>query len=218
MHKTRSATTSKVAGPRWRHRAAGKIRPARVPFLMTESSSHWAAAKRKLLRSGRATAVFVFVRGIERDVLPVCARYGMGVFVWGPLNSGWLTGKYARGQELPQGSRAQRWSANQAKNWNDERSPVQRKHDLVDALSAVALEAGLSLTHLAMAFSHEHPAVTSRSWRARWSNSTTCWLRPMSPRHGHARCIRCSRNRRGQRRTIQTEEDRARITILPAPR
>jgi aryl-alcohol dehydrogenase (NADP+) len=62
---------------------------------------------------------------------------------------------------LPQGSRAQRWSANQAKNWNDERTPVQRKHDLVDALTGVAREAGLSLTHLAMAFSHEHPAVTA---------------------------------------------------------
>jgi aryl-alcohol dehydrogenase-like predicted oxidoreductase len=38
---------------------------------------------------------------------------------------------------------------------------VQRKHDLVDALGDVAREAGLSLTHLAMAFSHEHPAVTA---------------------------------------------------------
>src|SRR5205814_1283176 len=89
------------------------------------------------------------------------ARHGMGVFVWGPLNSGWLTGKYARGAALPEGSRAVRWSANDAKKFNDERAPVQRKHDLVDALTGVAREAGLSLTHLAMAFSHEHPAVTS---------------------------------------------------------
>ena len=144
--------------------AAGKIRTVAVSTFPADRivEAQWAAVKRRLAPPRAEQPPYsIFVRGIERDVLPVCARYGMGVFVWGPLNSGWLTGKYARGQELPQGSRAQRWSANQAKNWNDERSPVQRKHDLVDALSAVAREAGLSLTHLAMAFSHEHPAVTS---------------------------------------------------------
>ena len=38
----------------------------------------------------------IFVRSIERDLLPVCQRYGMGVIVWGPLNGGWLSGKYRR--------------------------------------------------------------------------------------------------------------------------
>ena len=37
----------------------------------------------------------------------------------------------------------------------------QRKLDLVDELSKLAAEAGLSLTHLAMAWVLEHPAVTS---------------------------------------------------------
>lgn len=39
-------------------------------------------------------------RGIERDVLPVCQRYGMGVMVWSPLAMGMLTGCYRRGQEV----------------------------------------------------------------------------------------------------------------------
>jgi aryl-alcohol dehydrogenase-like predicted oxidoreductase len=38
---------------------------------------------------------------------------------------------------------------------------VQRKYDLVEELSALAQEAGLSLTHLAMAFAAEHPAVSA---------------------------------------------------------
>ena len=41
----------------------------------------------------------ILARGIERAVLPTCARYGMGVIVWSPLNGGWLTGKYKRGQD-----------------------------------------------------------------------------------------------------------------------
>ena len=38
---------------------------------------------------------------------------------------------------------------------------MQRKYDLVEALDALAKEAGLPLAHLAMAFAAEHPAVTS---------------------------------------------------------
>src|SRR5205085_12238102 len=34
----------------------------------------------------------MLVRGIERDVLPVCERYGMGVIPWSPLAGGWLSG------------------------------------------------------------------------------------------------------------------------------
>nr|MDQ6927067.1 aldo/keto reductase [Actinomycetota bacterium] len=52
----------------------------------------------------------IFARGIEADVLPVCRQYGMGVVVWSPLNRGWLTGKYRKGSQAPEGSRATRQS------------------------------------------------------------------------------------------------------------
>src|SRR6266480_1511959 len=38
-------------------------------------------------------------RGIEREVLPVAERYGMGTLVWSPLAGGMLTGRIRRGQE-----------------------------------------------------------------------------------------------------------------------
>jgi aryl-alcohol dehydrogenase-like predicted oxidoreductase len=44
-------------------------------------------------------------RSDERDVLPVCAREGIGYTPFGPLAGGWLTGKYRRGQDHPAGSR-----------------------------------------------------------------------------------------------------------------
>ncbi len=101
----------------------------------------------------------IFARGIERAVLPTCRRYGMGVIVWGPLNGGWLTGKYQRGVQPPAGSRAARGRV--PDRYDFERADVQRKFDLVDALEKVAADAGLSLTHLAQAWVLEHPAVTS---------------------------------------------------------
>ena len=45
----------------------------------------------------------IMCRGIERDVLPVCARYRMGVVTWSPLSGGWLTGKYTRADPGPTG-------------------------------------------------------------------------------------------------------------------
>ena len=38
-------------------------------------------------------------RGIERDVLPVAQRYGMGTIVWSPLAQGLLTGRVRKGQQ-----------------------------------------------------------------------------------------------------------------------
>jgi aryl-alcohol dehydrogenase (NADP+) len=99
----------------------------------------------------------IFVRGIETSVLPTCQRYGMGVIPWSPLAGGWLTGKYRRDSPAPTTGRASRTPD----RFDYEKAENQRKLDLVEALVALADEAGLSLTHLAMAFVLEHPGVTS---------------------------------------------------------
>jgi aryl-alcohol dehydrogenase-like predicted oxidoreductase len=101
----------------------------------------------------------IFARGIERAVLPTCRRYEMGVIVWGPLNGGWLTGKYRRGAPVPEGSRAA--SGRIPARYDFDRPEVQRKLDLLEELEKVAADAGLSLTHMAQAWVVEHPAVTS---------------------------------------------------------
>jgi aryl-alcohol dehydrogenase-like predicted oxidoreductase len=99
----------------------------------------------------------IFARGIETAVLPTCARYGMGVIPWSPLAGGWLTGRYRRGSELPSGGRA----ARVPDRFDYELPANQSKLDLVEELLKLAADAGLSLTHLSMAWVLEHPAVTS---------------------------------------------------------
>jgi len=44
-------------------------------------------------------------RDIELELIPCCQTYGVGVIPWGPLASGFLTGKYRRGQKLSPGAR-----------------------------------------------------------------------------------------------------------------
>jgi aryl-alcohol dehydrogenase-like predicted oxidoreductase len=89
-------------------------------------------------------------RSIESEVLPVAQRYAMGVVVWGPLGQGLLTGRVRRGQETDV-RRAKIFKA-----LSDE-----DRLDAVERLIPLAQEAGLSMTHLAMAFAITHPGVTS---------------------------------------------------------
>jgi aryl-alcohol dehydrogenase-like predicted oxidoreductase len=121
-------------------------------------AAQWAAERRGHERFATEQPPYsIFARGIEADVLPVCRRHGIGVIVWAPLNGGWLTGKYRRGEAPPPGSRAAR-----EPDHFDYDDPIrERKLDLVDALGKVAADAGVSLTHLAQAWVLEHPAVVS---------------------------------------------------------
>src|SRR3954465_8841326 len=99
----------------------------------------------------------LLVRQIEADVLPTCKRYGMGVIPWSPLAGGWLSGKWRKGQEAPQSSRADRLP-----HRYDLSIPAkQRKPDAGEEDAKIAEGAGISLIQLAIAFVMRHPAVTA---------------------------------------------------------
>ena len=99
----------------------------------------------------------ILVRGVEADVLPTCQRYGMGVIPWSPLAGGWLTGRYRKGQDLPETHRAQRIP----QRYDMSLPGNQAKLEAADALARLADEAGLTLIDMALAFVLSHPAVTA---------------------------------------------------------
>jgi aryl-alcohol dehydrogenase-like predicted oxidoreductase len=99
-------------------------------------------------------------RRVERDVLETCRRYGMGVMVWGPLNHGFLTGKYRARQGWPADARSERWQGLRS-TFDVSRPEVIRKLEIVDQLCLLADEVGVPVAHLSLAFVVEHPAVTS---------------------------------------------------------
>lgn len=115
----------------------------------------WAAQRNSALPPRSEQPLYnVFARGIESDVLPTCRRHGIGVTTWSPLSGGWLTGKYTRTDPAPKGSRAERFP-----QYFDAANEV--KLGMVERLSAVAAEAGISLTHMALAWCGEHPGVSA---------------------------------------------------------
>ena len=114
--------------------------------------AQWVAERRDLERFRTEQPPYsILNRGIEREVLPACERYGMGALVWSPLAMGMLTGRIRKGQE----------GGTQRSERTPNRFTDERKLDAVEALVPLAEEAGLSMVHLAMAFAVAHPGVTS---------------------------------------------------------
>ncbi|MBV7700969.1 aldo/keto reductase [Streptomyces sp. TRM70350] len=113
--------------------------------------AQWVAERRNLERLRTEQPPYSLLnRSVEREVLPVAQRHGMGVMVWGPLAQGMLTGRVRKNQE----NTLRR--AGFFKHLNDE-----RRIDVVEQLIPLAEKAGMPLTHLAMAFTIAHPGVTS---------------------------------------------------------
>jgi len=135
---------------------AGKIRYWGTSTFPADQlvEARWAADRRRVGGPHTEQPPYsILCRHVERDVLPACQRHGIGVLVWSPLSGGWLTGKYRPGVDAPADSRA-------ATNPDHFDGHNQAKFDAVDALGRIADQAGLSLTHLALAWAAEHPAVS----------------------------------------------------------
>jgi aryl-alcohol dehydrogenase-like predicted oxidoreductase len=61
-------------------------------------AAQWTASDRDRERFASEQPPYsVLTRAIESDVLPTCARYGMGVIPYSPLAGGWLSGRYRTG-------------------------------------------------------------------------------------------------------------------------
>ena len=113
--------------------------------------AQWVAERRGLERFRTEQPPYsILNRGIEGEVLPIAQRYGMGTLVWGPLAQGMLTGRVRKGQQTDLRR------AGLFKHLNDE-----RRLDAVEQLIPLAEQAGLPMTHLAMAFAIAHQGVTS---------------------------------------------------------
>ncbi len=108
--------------------------------------AQWVAERRGLARfHTEQPAYSILSRGIEREILPTVQRHGMGSLVWGPLAQGLLTGRN------PGDLRR----AGLARHLSD-----ARRLGVVEQLQPLAADAGLPMTHLAMALTIAHPGVT----------------------------------------------------------
>jgi aryl-alcohol dehydrogenase-like predicted oxidoreductase len=89
-------------------------------------------------------------RDVERDLVPVCERLGIGVVPYFPLENGLLTGKYRRGEAAPEGTRLSGRLDVSDDQWAR-----------IEALEAFGRERGRSLLEVAIAGLASEPVVSS---------------------------------------------------------
>ncbi len=90
---------------------------------------------------------------IEHEVVPFCQDAGVGVLVWSPLSSGFLTGKYTRDNPAPEDARRNKF--------NFPPADVEKGYEVVAALSRVGQRVGASPAQAALARLLARPFVSS---------------------------------------------------------
>ncbi|UXY22681.1 aldo/keto reductase [Streptomyces cynarae] len=132
--------------------------------------AQWAARENRLSRYVTEQPSYsILQRGVESHVLPVAEEYGLGVLVWSPLASGWLSGAVRAGREVNTHR-----SAFMPERFDTALPANRARLDAVEQLADVANEAGLTMIQLALGFVTAHPAVTS------------ALIGPRTPDHLHA--------------------------------
>lgn len=142
------------------------IRSGKVRYIGSSSFSAWqiiealwASEKYSLNRFVSEQTFYSMVgRKNERELLPMARKYKLGILVWSPLFAGFLTGKYRRGQPMPEGSRL--GDETSERSWP--RSYIgERAYDLIEKLDEVAARKGCTMAQFAMAWVLAQPGITS---------------------------------------------------------
>ena len=103
----------------------------------------------------------LMVRDLEREHVPLCQKFGLGILPWSPLAAGFLSGKYARNQPPPPGVRLEKWKERFAA------FDSERGWRTLDAVNAIAREKETTAAAVSLAWLLAKPAVTSVIFGAR---------------------------------------------------
>ena len=83
------------------------VRSGKVRYIGSSNYAGWQVADAAWIAKARGWAPYVSAqnhynllnRAVEQDLLPACRHFGVGILPFFPLASGFLTGKYRRGEE-----------------------------------------------------------------------------------------------------------------------
>jgi aryl-alcohol dehydrogenase-like predicted oxidoreductase len=143
------------------------VRAGKVRYVGVSNFTAWQLMKSVSLSDALGFERFVCLqpqyslveRNIEREVLPVCEEEGLGVIPWSPLGGGFLSGKYRRGEEPPQGSRISEAVESMEEYWD--RRATERNWRVLDVVGRISEETGKSYAQISLNWLLRQPAVTA---------------------------------------------------------
>jgi aryl-alcohol dehydrogenase-like predicted oxidoreductase len=137
------------------------VRSGKVRYLGFSNWSAWKASAALEIQKAHGLAPFthgqmyysLLGRDVERDVVPMMQRYGLGMTVWSPLAAGFLSGKYTRDTLSDPDNRYAGFDI----------LPFDKEHGfvLVERLRAIASTHDASVAQVALAWLLAKPSVTS---------------------------------------------------------
>ena len=137
------------------------VRAGKVRYLGSSNFAGWQVAEAEWTSRTRGLHRFISAqneyswleRDIEGDLVPALEHYRIGLLPYFPLASGLLSGKYRRGEALPEGSRL--------KEWGRESELTDDTFDVLEALESFAGARGVGLLDVAIGGLAAKPAVAS---------------------------------------------------------
>ena len=141
------------------------VHEGKVCYLGASNYTAWQLAKSLGIAEGRGLQRFaslqpeysLITRDIERELLPLCRAEDLAVLPWSPLAGGILTGKYAKGADLPSGTRG-----------GEVEEPItftykldDRAWGIVDAVQKIAAETGKTAAQVALNWVTYRPGITA---------------------------------------------------------
>jgi aryl-alcohol dehydrogenase-like predicted oxidoreductase len=116
--------------------------------------AEWTARTRGVERFISAQNEYSLLKtAVETELVPALEEYGIGMLPYFPLSSGLLTGKYRRGEAVPEGSRVAAWGM--------QAMLTDRTFDLLERLEAFGAERGRTLLDVAISGLAARPTVAS---------------------------------------------------------
>lgn len=139
------------------------VRQGKVRYLGCSNFAAWQVVEAQLTARRIDGVPFIsfqdeyslLARSIERELIPVAVRYGMGLLPYYPLASGFLSGKYHRGETLPEGARIT------SSSFYSERFLTESNWRIVEELRGAAARSGHTLIELAFSWLASQPSVAS---------------------------------------------------------
>jgi len=137
------------------------VRQGKVRYLGASNLAAWQLMKSLGISEHRGLSRFeslqayysIAGRDLERELVPLMKDQQMGLMVWSPLAGGFLSGKFRRDSQGPEGARRAAFDF----------PPVdkERAYNIIDAMDVIAKAHGVSVARVALAWLLHQPHVTT---------------------------------------------------------